>query len=161
MAVLWHAPDQTSASEWEALQVAAPSLAVQLVSLPVRETGELEQALSRAAHESDAITVVGSAFTNNQRARIVALVAQQRLPAAYAFAESVRDGGLMSYGTNLAGMFRRAASHMDKVLKGAKPADLPVEGPTTYDFLLNRKTAEALGITVPDSVLARVTQTIE
>jgi putative ABC transport system substrate-binding protein len=135
-------------------------LGVQLASLPVRDVGELEPALAGVARNSDALTVVGSAFTNNQRALIVQLAAQHRLPAAYAFAESARSGGLMSYGTSLPGMFRRAASHMDKVLQGARPADLPVEAPTTYDLVLNRTTAEALGIAIPPAVLARVTEIV-
>jgi putative ABC transport system substrate-binding protein len=159
--VLWHASDRTSAAEWEAVQAAATSLGLQLVPLPVQDAGELEAAVATVARYSDGLDVLGSASTNNERARLVQLAAQHRLPTIYAFAESARAGGLMSYGTNLAGMFRRAATHMDKVLQGTRPADVPVEQPTTFDFVLNLKTARALGVTVPQALLAQATEILE
>jgi putative ABC transport system substrate-binding protein len=96
-----------------------------------------------------------------ERARIVGLAASYRLPAAYPEREYVQAGGLMSYGTNLANNFRRAATYVDKILKGVKPADLPVEQPTKFELVINLKTAKSLGLTIPQSVLLRAEKVIE
>jgi putative ABC transport system substrate-binding protein len=108
-----------------------------------------------------ALTVLTSVMFVNERRRLVDLAAKNRLPAAYAQREFVDAGGLMSYGANVADLFRRAATYVDKILKGAKPGDLPVEQPTKFDLVINLKTAKALGLTIPQSLLQRADQVIE
>ena len=108
-----------------------------------------------------ALTVLPSAMLNNEPRRLVDLAAKNRLPAVYPWREGVDAGGLMSYGPTFPDMYRRAATFVDKILKGAKPADLPVEQPTKFELLINLKTARALGLTIPPSLLARADQVIE
>jgi putative ABC transport system substrate-binding protein len=104
---------------------------------------------------------VVTAMFVQQRRRLVELAAKSRLPAVYGSRESVDAGGLMSYGPNFADSFRRAATYVDKILKGAKPGDLPIEQPTKYELVINLKTAKALGLTIPPSLLARADHVIE
>jgi putative ABC transport system substrate-binding protein len=108
-----------------------------------------------------ALTVWTSAMLVHERGRLVALAAKKRLPAVYTFREFVHAGGLMSYGHNQADLNRRAATYVDKILRGAKPVDLPVEQPTKFDLIINLKTAKALGLTIPLSLLQRADQVIE
>jgi putative ABC transport system substrate-binding protein len=108
-----------------------------------------------------ALTVLPSTMFLNERRRLVDLAAKNRLPTVFPSRESVDAGGLMSYGPNIADNFRRAATYVDKILKGAKPADLPVEQPITFELVINLKTAKALGLTIPPSLLARADQVIE
>jgi putative ABC transport system substrate-binding protein len=108
-----------------------------------------------------ALTVLSSSMFFDERRRLVDLAAKNRLPALYPTRESVDAGGLMSYGPNLADVFRRAATYVDRILKGAKPADLPVEQLTKYELAINLKTAKALGLTIPPSLLLRADQVIE
>ena len=102
-----------------------------------------------------------STMFRNERRRLVDLAARHRLPAVYQWREFVDAGGLMAYGPNVADLYRRAATYVDTILKGAKPADLPVEQPTRFEFVINLKTAKALGLTIPQSLLGRADQVIE
>jgi putative ABC transport system substrate-binding protein len=145
------------------MQGAAQALNV-VLSPPtvVREPGELESAFARTAREGiGGLIFPSDAFTVLHRQAIVALAAQYRVPAIYAFREHVEAGGLMAYGPSFPDRFRRAATFVDKILKGAKPADLPVEQPTTFELVVNLKTAKALGLTIPSSVLVRADQVIQ
>jgi len=110
---------------------------------------------------ASALIVVEDLLTQTHQARIVALAAKKRLPAMYGQRDFVDAGGLMSYGANFADLFRRAATYVDKILKGAKPADLPVEQPTRFELVINQKTAKALGLTFPPSILIRTDQVIQ
>jgi putative tryptophan/tyrosine transport system substrate-binding protein len=162
MAILWHAPERGNAAEWQDLLAAAPSLGLELVPVPVHELDELDAALASAKRQGvEAVSVLGSAFTFDHRPNILGLLDRHRLPAIFPFREYPRDGGLVSYGTNVPAMFRRAATHLDKVLRGAKPADVPVERPTTFDFVINLKAARALGLTIPESVLQQATEVVQ
>jgi putative ABC transport system substrate-binding protein len=108
-----------------------------------------------------ALTALGTAMFASERRRLVDLAAKNRLPAVYGSREFVDAGGLMAYGANVADLHRRAATYVDKILKGAKPADLPVEQPTKFELFINLKTAKALGLTIPQSVLSRADQVIQ
>src|SRR5437016_13267051 len=108
-----------------------------------------------------ALMVLTSFLFVNERRRLVDLAVQNRLPAAYAQREFVDAGGLMSYGANVANLFRRAATYVDRILKGVKPGDLPVEQPKKFELVINLKTAKALGLAIPPSVLARADQVVE
>jgi putative ABC transport system substrate-binding protein len=108
-----------------------------------------------------ALTVLGSTMFGNERRRLVDLAAKNRLPAVYPWREFVDAGGLMAYGPNVADLYRRAATYVDKILKGAKPGDLPIEQPTKFELVINLKTAKALGLTIPPSLLQRADQVVE
>jgi putative ABC transport system substrate-binding protein len=141
---------------------AAEKLGIKIQVVDVRTPEEIDGAFETVVRgRADAIHVHGDPLLFINRARIVALAATNRLPAMYFSAEIVRVGGLMSYGPDLSDLLRRTAGHVDKILKGAKPADLPVEQPTKYELTINRKTAKALGLTIPPSLLARADQVIE
>ena len=135
------------------------------VALPVVEATtaeELDTAFaSAAAQHADAIVDVGDPLTIKEAPRVVALAAKYHLPATHLFRLSADNGGLIVYGPDLADLFRRAGGYVDKILKGTKPADLPVEQPTKFELIINMKTAKALGLTVPPSVLVRATEVIE
>jgi putative tryptophan/tyrosine transport system substrate-binding protein len=142
--------------------VAARSLGVQLQLLEARGPTEFDGAFAAMATERvEALLVVSDAIFNSHRTRLADLAARSRLPAAYGVRESVEAGGLMSYGTSFLDLYRRSAAYVDKILKGAKPADLPVEQPTKFELVINLKTAKALGLTVPDTLLARADEVIE
>jgi ABC-type uncharacterized transport system substrate-binding protein len=148
--------------QFGAIQAVAPSLGVELRPIDTRDAGEIERAVVAFASEpnSGIIAATGGGVLNN-RELIVALAARHRLPAIYAYREHVMSGGLMSYGLDNLDQFRRAAGYVDRILRGEKPADLPVQAPTKYELMINLKTAKALGQTVPDSLLARADEVIE
>jgi len=131
--------------------------------LKVSRPDSFESAFTEAKrNQAGALIVLGSPFFYAQRTRLVELAAKHRLPAIYAQREFVvGPGGLMSYGTDFHSLFRRAAIYVDKILKGAKPADLPVEQPTKFELIINLRTAKTLGLTIPPSVLGRADQVIE
>jgi putative ABC transport system substrate-binding protein len=144
------------------LNVAAPSLGVQLQLLEVRGPDEFDGAFATMAKERvGALLVVSDSLFNLHRTRLADLAARSRLPAAYGTRDLVDVGGLMSYGPSLRDLSRRAATYVDKILKGAKPGDLPVEQPTKFELVINLKTAKALGLTIPQSLLLRADQVIE
>jgi putative ABC transport system substrate-binding protein len=165
VAVLWQPGAQGERAEMDMLkeaEVAARSLGVQLQLVETRGPADFEKAFSEITKaRAGALTVLGSAMLNNERRRLVDLAAKNRLPAVYSSSQFVDAGGLMSYGANIADLWRRAATYVDKILKGAKPADLPVEQPTKFELVINLKTAKALGLTIPPAVLARADEVIE
>jgi putative tryptophan/tyrosine transport system substrate-binding protein len=158
VAVLW---DRASPSVWEAAQAAAKGRGWKLLSLPIRDVGEIDKALSTATTARAGALLVLAGILDAHSQRIVDLVAQNRLPAVYQFRFYVERGGLAYYGPDLVEMWRAAAAFVDKILKGTKPADLPVEQPTKYELVINRKTAKALGLTISPSVLQRADRVIE
>ena len=135
------------------------------VALPIAEATTAEELdiafASAAAQYPDAISVFGDALTFNNAPRVTALAAEHRLPAIYLFRLFVTNGGLISYGPDIADLFIRAGGYVDKILKGIKPSDLPVEHPTKFELVINLKTAKELGLTVPPSLLARADEVIE
>ena len=143
-------------------EAAAPVLGVQLQPLEVRAAEDFDRTFQAAIRgRANALIVVDDGLFFRHRVRIAALAAKSRLPAIYSFRESVDAGGLMSYATNLADSYRRAATYVDKILKGAKPADLPVEQPMRFELVINMKTAKALGITFPPSIMVRADRVIQ
>ena len=131
-------------------------------SMEVRDPRELDAAFEAILRERpEALVVLVDPFTRSQRTRIVQFAAEQRLPAIYESSEFVDVGGLISYGPNVTDQFRRAATYVDKILKGAKAADLPIEQPTTFELAINVKCAKALGLKFPDAILLRADMVIE
>jgi len=146
----------------QALPSAAQKAGVTLIPLDVQSLTDLQRAFDTASRErADALYVLGDVFTFVHRARIVALAAKNRLPTIYTSRGAVELGGLMSYGPQLRDLFRRAATYVDKILKGAKPGDLPVEQPTKFELAINLKTARELGLTIPPSLLKRADEVIQ
>jgi len=143
-------------------EAAAASLAVTPIEAPVHNVGDIESALSALASEPNGgVVVMPDAFTPVHRGLIIALTARYRLPAVYPFRFFATSGGLMSYGVNVMEQFPRAAAYVDRILKGAKPTDLPVQQPTKFELVINLKTAKALGLNVSDSFLQRADEVIE
>ena len=128
----------------------------------MRDAGEIERAVAAFARSANGgLIVTGSALAQVHRDLIVRLAARYKLPAVYNWRFFVTSGGLISYGPNFVDQHRQAAGYIDRILKGEKPADLPVQAPTKYELVINLKTAKALGLTVPDTVLARADEVIE
>jgi putative tryptophan/tyrosine transport system substrate-binding protein len=143
-------------------KAAAASFAVAAIAAPVRDMSELESVVAAQAREPNGgLIVMPDSFTDAHRVEITSLVARYRLPAVYAYRFFTERGGLLSYGADLSDNFRRAADYVDRVLKGEKPADLPVQAPTKFELAINLKTAKVLGLTVPPSLLARADEVIE
>jgi putative ABC transport system substrate-binding protein len=143
-------------------EAAARSLGVQLQPLEVRGLDDFERVFQAATKErAGALITLDDAFVFTHRTRIVKLAAKSRLPAIYGFREFVDAGGLMSYAANLSEMYRRAATYVDKILKGTKPADLPVEQPIKFEFIVNLKAAKQIGLTIPPNVVARADKVIK
>ena len=162
LAILWSANDPGMTLAYGRVGMAAQALGLALQNLAVREPADFPRAFDAAgAGRAEALFVTAQPFTNRHRAEILALVAKQRLPAMYTLRGFVDAGGLMAYGPSQTDQYRRAATYVDRILKGAKPADLPVEQPTTFDLVINLKTAKALGLTMPPSLLQRADRVIE
>jgi putative tryptophan/tyrosine transport system substrate-binding protein len=144
------------------IQAVAPSFGVELHPIDVRDPGEIEHAVVAFARlPNSGLIIVGAPAVVVRRHLIITLAARHRLPAVYPFAYFIRNGGLISYGPDTVDPYRRAAGYVDRILKGEKPADLPVQAPTKYELVINLKTAKALGIEIPSSVLARADEVIE
>jgi putative ABC transport system substrate-binding protein len=163
VAVLWNSPSVAMRHTFREAQVAAGALGLAFISLEVQGNPEdFERVFSTTPRERpDGLFVTLDPFTRLHRKRIVELAAKHQLPAIYEQREFVDAGGLMSYGPSVPDMWRRAATYVDKILKGAKPADLPVEQPTRFELVINLKTAKALGLTIPQSVILRADQAIQ
>jgi ABC-type uncharacterized transport system substrate-binding protein len=161
-AFLWNPANPASAAYVGEMKTAARSLKVQLHMLEVRERGEIERAFTAMAKERvDALLVLNDGMFLIHRIQIAALAAKQRLPTMFGGREYVDAGGLMSYAGSGRDNFRRAAAYVDKILKGAKLGDLPVEQPTKFELVINLKTAKALGLTIPPSLLARADEVLQ
>jgi putative ABC transport system substrate-binding protein len=165
VAVLWQPggiDERTEQDQLKGAEVAARALGVRLQFVEARGPADLDRAFSDMTRaRAGALTVLTSVMFVNERRRLVDLAAKNRLPAVYAQREFVDTGGLMAYGPNLADLFRRAATYVDRILKGAKPGDLPVEQPTKFELAINLKTAKALGLTMPPSLLQRADEVIQ
>jgi len=162
VAVLGTSTTPGNAQSLRETELAASALGVQLQYLDVPSPKDIETVFGAASKgRADAVLVLASPFFLSNRPQVADLSVKSRLPAMYYTTEFVQDGGLMSYGVSTADLFRRAATYVDKILKGAKPADLPVEQPTKLELVVNMKTAKALGITIPQSILVRADRVIE
>jgi putative ABC transport system substrate-binding protein len=159
--ILWNPADPGSTAVFKETETVARSLGVQVQSLEVRSPNDFESAFKAAiGGRAHALIIVQTALINNRRARIVELATKNRLPTMFGEGAHVESGGLMSYAPNSADLFRRAATYVDKILKGTKPADLPVEQPIKFDFMINLKTAKQIGLTIPPNVLVRADKVI-
>jgi putative ABC transport system substrate-binding protein len=153
--------DPTFQTQEQETRKAASSLGITLVVVGVRG-GDYDRAFATiAAEQAEAVFVANSPLFMRDRKRIIGLAAQHRLPAMYEWGEQVEDGGLMSYGSPQRALHQRVAAHIDRIFKGTRPGDLPVEQPTTFELVINRKTAKVLGLTLPASLLARADRTIQ
>jgi ABC-type uncharacterized transport system substrate-binding protein len=161
-AVIRDATNPSGIGQFSAVQGAAQSLAIEVSAVGIRDADEIQRAVAALARSrSSGLIVTGSAGASVFRDLIIELAARHKLPAVYSDSYNVAVGGLISYGPNRISQFRRAASYIDRILKGEKPADLPVQAPTKYELAINLKTAKALGLTVPPSLLASADQVIE
>jgi putative ABC transport system substrate-binding protein len=162
VAVLWNATVAAKARDWQELESAGPALGIVFQSREVRRPADLDGAFDAMRKERpDALLMLGDPMLFTWRAAVVEFAAQQRLPAIYPWRQAVESGGLISYGADALALVRRAAWYVDRILKGAKPADLPIEQPTKFELVINLKTAKALGLTIPPSLLLRADQVIE
>ena len=165
VAVLWQPGQLGERTERDLLkgaEVAGRALGVRLQFVEARGPADLDKAFSELSRaRPGALSVWGSVMFLNERRRLVDVAAKNRLPAVYPWREGVDAGGLMGYGPDLADLLRRAATYVDKILKGAKPADLPVEQPTKFELVINLKTAKALGLEVPPLLIAQADALIE
>jgi putative ABC transport system substrate-binding protein len=162
VAVLWKPTNPSHGLALRTVEVVAQSLRVQLQLLEAEGPDEFDRAFAAMTRErAEALIVLLDTVFREQRTRIVDLAAKSRLPAIYEGREFVDAGGLMAYGPSVPDLFRRAATYVDKILKGAKPADLPVEQPTKFELFINLKTAKALGLTIPQTILIRADEVIQ
>ena len=162
IAVLWNAGDRAMTLRYREIEKAARVLGVTIRPLGVREPDDFDVAFTAMTRDRpDALLLITDALTNLNRKRILDFAAAHRVPAMYEFGSLVREGALMSYGPDLGDSYRRAAVYVDKILKGAKPSELPVEQPNRYYLLVNLTTAKALGLAIPQSVLLRADEVIQ
>jgi putative ABC transport system substrate-binding protein len=159
---LWNSASSSGPPQFKQLQTAAPALGVTLLSFEVKRPDDFERAFAAMAKERPgALVVHGNPLLASHQSRIFEFAVKNRVPAIYTHVQWVEAGGLMSYGAHFPDLWRRAATYVDKILKGAKPADLPVEQPTKFEFIVNLKTAKQIGLTIPPNVLARADRVIK
>jgi ABC-type uncharacterized transport system substrate-binding protein len=162
VAVILNLDQPAHVAMWRAIEAIAPSAGVRLTATDVQDPTEIERALETFAREPNGgLIVLPSPFTINHRELVIALAAGHHLPAVYGYRFFVTNGGLVSYGVDPADQVQQAAAYVDKILKGAKPEDLPVQQPTKFELVINLKTAKALGLTVPPAFLMRADEVIE
>jgi len=161
LAIMANVEYPATALEMDQVQAAALALGVDPVALEIRRAEDIAPAFEALRDRADALYVVGDALVITYRVRLNTLALIARLPTIYFVREYVEAGGLMSYGPNFPDLFRRAADYVDKILRGAKPGEIPVEQPTKFDLVINLTTAKALGLTVPESFLLRADEVIE
>jgi putative ABC transport system substrate-binding protein len=162
VAVLRESAISAGPAQFSAIQTVAPSFGVELRPVDVSDAAQIERAITAFARElNGGLIVTGSSAAAFHRELIVGLAARHRLPAIYNGRYYVAGGGLISYGSDYVDQFRRAAGYVDRILKGERPADMPVQAPTKYELVINMKTVRALGMTVPNAVLARADEVIE
>ena len=162
VAVLWNPQSASATLNWKENQQPARQLGIQLHSLEVRSPNDFDQAFADATRaRAGALAILPDPVISTNLKRIVDFAAKSRLPSIYQSSEFADAGGLVTYGPDRADLFRRAAAYVDKILKGAKPGDLPIEQPTKFELVINMKTAKALGIKVPNSILVRADKVIE
>jgi putative tryptophan/tyrosine transport system substrate-binding protein len=155
-------PEHARDARLKEVDASARALGVQLQVVEARGPDDFERAFVEISEaRAAAVVVMSTPVFETGRRQLVDLVAKNRLPSVFSFKENVQEGGLMSYGPSIPDSYRRAAGYVAKILKGAKPADLPVEQPTKFELVINLKTAKALGLTVPQSLLARADEVIE
>jgi putative tryptophan/tyrosine transport system substrate-binding protein len=160
--VLWNPASTTNAAQLKDLERAAATIGVKIVSLPVRRAEDIAGALGKVKGEPGAgLLLLGDFVLTTSMKRIAQYAIEQRIPAVYTISSFVAAGGFMAYGTNFEDMYRRSAGFVDRILKGARPGDLPIEQPTKFDLVINLKTAKAIGVNVPRSVLLRADRVIE
>ena len=162
VAALWNPANPGNAPQLREAGAAASTLGMQLQPVEARNPTEIESAFAVIARQQvDAIIVLADVMLSGHRERVAELAAKARLPAVYGLPEHAEAGGLIAYSADRSELFRRAASYVDKILKGAKPSDLPIEQPTRFELIVNLRTARALGITIPPSILVRADQVIQ
>ncbi len=162
VAVILNPDQKPQAGMWRAIEAAAPSFGVRLTAAGVRNSGEIERAVDSFAREPNGgLIVLPNPVNEGSRKLIITLAARHRLPAVYAFPFFVRDGGLISYGVDLVDQYRQAAAYVDRIFKGEKPAELPIQQPTKFELVINLKTAKALGLDLPWFLQQRADEVIE
>jgi putative tryptophan/tyrosine transport system substrate-binding protein len=162
VAVIRDATNPAGSAQFGAIRALAPSLGVEVSAVNVGESDEIERVIALFARSANGgLVVTGSAMATVHHALIISLAARHKLPAVYTNRFNVAEGGLISYGPDRVAQYRRAAAYVDRILKGEKPADLPVQAPTRYELIINLKTAKALGLDVPPTLLARADEVIE
>jgi putative ABC transport system substrate-binding protein len=162
IAILFNPDNAAMPGQLRAIAFAAPALGLQVTEAKVRDRGDIERAINALAQTPNAgFIVLPENLVITNRELIVGMAAQHRLPSVFSDRFNIRSGGLLSYGADTDDLYRRAASYIDRILRGEKPSDLPVQQPTKFELVVNLKTAKTLGLTVPDTVLARADEVIE
>jgi putative ABC transport system substrate-binding protein len=162
IAVFWRAGHAAHPQQVKDLQVAAAALRVAVVPMHIRGGEDIERAFATMKKERiGAVLMLGDALFTTRRLRVIELALQNRIAAMYTTRIFAQEGGLISYGTDIGDLFRRSATHVDRIFKGAKPGDLPIEQPLKFDLVFNLRTAKAIGVTLPRSVLLRADEVIE